>query len=43
MSELLLQLDDLVKTYGAGEAETKVLRGLNLQLNKGELAALLGP
>jgi lipoprotein-releasing system ATP-binding protein len=43
MSELLLQLGNLVKTYGSGEAETKVLRGLNLQLNKGELAALLGP
>ncbi len=43
MSESLLQLDNLVKTYGSGEAETKVLRGLTLQLNKGELAALLGP
>ena len=43
MTEPLLQLDNLVKTYGAGEAETRVLRGLSLRLDKGELAALLGP
>lgn len=43
MTEALLQLDNLVKTYGSGEAETRVLRGLSLRLDKGELAALLGP
>ena len=39
----LLQVRDLVKTYGEGEAETRVLRGLSLQMQTGELAALLGP
>ena len=39
----LLDLRDLVKTYGSGEAETRVLRGLNLTMATGELAALLGP
>jgi lipoprotein-releasing system ATP-binding protein len=39
----LLDLRDLVKTYGSGEAETRVLRGLSLHLDRGELAALLGP
>jgi lipoprotein-releasing system ATP-binding protein len=39
----LLELRDLVKTYGSGEAETRVLRGLSLHLDTGELAALLGP
>ncbi|NMA98394.1 MAG: ABC transporter ATP-binding protein [Phyllobacteriaceae bacterium] len=39
----LLEIRDLVKTYGEGEAETRVLRGLNLTLEEGELAALLGP
>ncbi len=39
----LLELHDLVKTYGSGEAETRVLRGLSLRLDTGELAALLGP
>ena len=39
----LLQVRDLVKTFGMGEAETRVLRGLNLAMQTGELAALLGP
>jgi len=39
----LLAVQDLVKTFGSGEAETRVLRGLNLVLQEGELAALLGP
>lgn len=39
----LLEVRDLVKTFGSGEAETRVLRGLNLAMQTGELAALLGP
>ncbi|MGV8953173.1 MAG: ABC transporter ATP-binding protein [Cypionkella sp.] len=39
----LLDVRDLVKTYGEGEAETRVLKGLNLELQTGELSALLGP
>lgn len=39
----LLQVRDLVKTFGSGEAETRVLRGLSLTLEAGEMAALLGP
>jgi len=39
----LLAVHDLVKTYGEGEAETRVLKGLDLSLETGELAALLGP
>jgi lipoprotein-releasing system ATP-binding protein len=39
----LLEVRDLVKTFGSGEAETRVLRGLNLAMATGELAALLGP
>jgi len=40
---MLVQVSDLVKTYGTGNAETRVLRGLDLTLQTGELAALLGP
>lgn len=40
---LLLDVRNLVKTYGEGEAETQVLKGLNMQLETGELSALLGP
>ncbi len=43
MTDALVDIRDLVKTYGAGETETRVLRGLNLRLQHGELAALLGP
>lgn len=38
-----LEVRDLVKTYGTGEAATRVLRGLSLRLEAGEMAALLGP
>jgi lipoprotein-releasing system ATP-binding protein len=43
MSGPLLEVRDLVKTYGRGEAATRVLRGLSLTLETGEMAALLGP
>jgi lipoprotein-releasing system ATP-binding protein len=39
----LVQVQDLIKTFGTGEAATQVLRGLTLAMDKGELAALLGP
>lgn len=38
----LLQVRDLFKTFGSGEAATRVLRGLTLDLDTGEMAALLG-
>lgn len=43
MTKALLDVRDLVKTFGTGETETRVLRGLDLHLETGELAALLGP
>jgi len=39
---LLLDANHLVKTFGTGEAATRVLRGLSLRLETGEMAALLG-
>lgn len=39
----LLEVSDFFKTFGSGEAETRVLRGLSLTLAVGEMAALLGP
>ena len=40
---MLLQVTELVKTFGSGDTETRVLRNLNLTMQKGEMAALLGP
>ena len=40
---MLLRVRNLVKTFGSGAAETRVLRGLELTLQTGEMAALLGP
>ena len=39
---VLLEVRDLVKTFGSGDAETRVLRSMNLAMQTGELAALLG-
>ncbi len=39
----LVDVKDLVKTYGEGEAETRVLKGLDMRLEDKDLAALLGP
>ncbi len=43
-SSSVLLLDQVTKAYGAGtDLETRVLHGINLQLQKGEFAALIGP
>jgi lipoprotein-releasing system ATP-binding protein len=39
----LLTVTDLVKTFGEGDTATHVLRGLDLTLEKGQMAAPLGP
>ena len=43
MSEPLLVVRDLYKIFGHGDAETKVLKGLDLSMERGEMTALLGP
>lgn len=39
----LLEAHDLVKPFGTGDVATRVLRGLSLTLEAGEMAALLEP
>ncbi len=39
----LVEVRDLVKTFGDGETATPVLRGLDMTLAAGDLVALLGP
>ncbi|NOT14594.1 MAG: ABC transporter ATP-binding protein, partial [Methylotenera sp.] len=42
--EVTLRLEGIRKAYGVGTpAETEVLHGINLELKRGEFAALIGP
>ena len=43
MGEAFLDIKDLRKHYGEGEAKVEVLRGLTLGVNAGEVCVLLGP
>ncbi len=40
---VLLSVSGLTKGFGEGEAEALVLKGIDLSMNVGEMAALLGP
>lgn len=42
-TEPILAVRGLTKTFGEGEAETQVLKGIDLSMVPGEMAALLGP
>jgi len=42
MSETLLEVVELFKSYGTGEQKVDVLKGVSLKLDKGETVALLG-
>lgn len=42
MSEPLLEVLDLCKSYGSGDSRVDVLKGISLKLGKGETVALLG-
>jgi putative ABC transport system ATP-binding protein len=39
----MIQLKDIVKIYPMGKRELKVLQGINLNINKGEMVAIMGP
>lgn len=39
----LINLHNLTKTYGHGDAAFQALRGVDLQINKGEFVAVMGP
>ncbi len=42
MAGPVVRLRDVTKTYGAGAAKTKVLRGVSIDVEAGELVALVG-
>jgi putative ABC transport system ATP-binding protein len=39
----IIKVDNLVKTYGSGEAEVKALQGVSLTIEQGEMIAIMGP
>ena len=39
----LIEIDKLTKTYTMGDVEVHALRGASLQINEGELVAIMGP
>ncbi len=43
MAEPVLHLQGIRKSYGSGETESEILHGIDLRLERGEFAALIGP
>jgi len=43
MPEPIIQVSDLVKTYSTGEVEVQALRGLSIDVPRGEMVAIMGP
>lgn len=43
MSEALIELRGITKTYGTGDAAFQALRGIDLNINHGEFVAVMGP
>ena len=39
----VLEIKNLIKTYGTKGFQTKVLKGLNLKVNKHDFIAIMGP
>ena len=40
---MFLEIQDLKKSFGQGEAKTEVMKGINFSVEKGEICVLLGP
>ncbi|MGN1281266.1 MAG: MacB family efflux pump subunit [Succinivibrio sp.] len=43
MSSVLLNLENIRKSFGQGDTKVEVLHGINLSIKKGELVAIIGP
>jgi putative ABC transport system ATP-binding protein len=39
----MIEIQDLTKVYGSGEAEVQALRGVDLEVQRGEFVAVMGP
>jgi len=43
MSEVVVSGEDVWKVYGQGDTEVQALRGLNVEIQRGEMLAVMGP
>lgn len=43
MKDIIIKLDDVWKIYKMGEVEVPALRGVNLEVKRGEFLAVMGP
>ncbi len=43
MNKTDIKIRNLVKIYKTGKIEVQALRGVNLDINSGELVAIIGP
>src|SRR3954453_14893704 len=41
--DIIIEARDLHKTYDTGTVQVHALRGVNLQVTRGEMAAIMGP
>lgn len=39
----MIKLENITKSYGGGEAKTRVLKGIDLEIQSGEFVAIMGP
>ena len=43
LSESFLAIHEITKSFGSGDSKVQVLKGINLEIEKGEFCVLLGP
>ena len=40
---MFIEIKDIKKSYGSGDSKVQVLKGININIEKGEFCVLLGP